>query len=210
MDNNNKHIGIIDYGMGNIGSISNMLKFIGNDSEIITNSKNIDRFDHLILPGVGNFDSAIKALKRKDLFNVIQEISLNPKKSILGICLGMQLLCESSEEGDMEGLGLIKIKFKKFKFTLDSKYKIPHMGWNNVDFRNMPSFSNIFQSTPRFYFVHSYFGESTDSDIEFATSKYALEFISAYKKGNLIGVQFHPEKSHSYGIHFFQKYLTLL
>ena len=189
---------IIDYGMGNLGSIQNMLKKIGYDSIISSKSNDILNAKKIILPGVGLYSQAIHNLKELGLDKIIiKKVSKNTP--LLGICLGMQLLSSFSEEGFAEGLDIIKGKVKKF--DLDNKYKIPHMGWNMVDFNSKNVLFNGFENLEdvRFYFVHSFYYETSCSSNIIAQAEYGVKFTCAINKGNFYGVQFHPEKSHKFG-----------
>tara|TARA_Y100001936_G_scaffold77603_2_gene76052 strand:- start:12517 stop:13170 length:654 start_codon:yes stop_codon:yes gene_type:complete len=204
-DISQKPIAIIDYGMGNISSVKNMIKKLGGksvltrDPDIILNSKKI------ILPGVGSFDSGIESLKKNGLEDVLKE-SASKGANILGICLGFQLLFENSEEGVLPGLGLIKGKVKKFINT--DNLRVPHMGWNSIiPTKNSILFNEQNTETPRFYFVHSFYADcSIDEDIT-AKCFYGHKFVCAIEKRNILGVQFHPEKSHKFGINLFSRYL---
>jgi len=199
---------IIDYGMGNISSIANMIKKAGGVSTISKDPKDIKYFSKIILPGVGAFDNAIIKLKDKGYFYEIQNQSMKEKTIILGICLGMQLLTGYSEEGNLDGLGLISGFTKRFNFT-SSKYKIPHMGWNDISIiKTDPLFTNI-PDPIRFYFVHSYHVILHNNNDILSTTSHCYDFISSFKSKNIIGVQFHPEKSHNYGISFFKNFINL-
>ena len=191
-------ITIIDYGMGNLGSIQNMLKKIGVSSVISSDPVIIEDAEKLILPGVGSFDQAMYNLKQLDLIEVIRKKAADCTP-ILGICLGMQLLADRSEEGILQGIGLIPGKVKKFQ--LPSSYKIPHMGWNSVVYTPSSTLYNSFETLDevRFYFVHSFHFECIEQNDISGTTEYGFSFSSSVQKGNVYGVQFHPEKSHKYG-----------
>lgn len=195
-------VGIIDYGAGNLRSVYNMLKYLNIDSVISSNSKELERCDKLILPGVGKFDWAIKELHRKGLFQAIRDQSfLN--KPILGICLGAQLLLEGSEEGCKQGLGIIPGTSKKF--PVSPNIRVPHMGWNTID--EYKSRFDLFEENGerRFYFAHSYYMD-VDEAFSLAKTNYGKVFSSAIYKESVIGVQFHPEKSLYHGMNLFQKF----
>lgn len=197
---------IIDYGMGNIGSISNMLKKIGESSIITSDITTIKASDRIILPGVGAFDHAIKNLHDLDLFNPLKDLITEKEKPILGICLGMQLLTKGSDEGSMNGFGFIDGYAHKFALS-DKNLKIPHMGWNTLSPKKE---SHLFQDPTieqRFYFVHSYAIQcSIPTDI-LSTTHYGIDFVSSFEHKNIVGVQFHPEKSHRFGIHFLKNFV---
>lgn len=198
-------VAIIDYDMGNLGSIKNMIKKIGGKS-VITNEKNIiSEASAIILPGVGSFDTGIRNLKKYDLFNLLQELVIEKKKPILGICLGMQLLGNSSEEGVEKGLSFVDADGIKFKD--DPQRKIPHMGWNFVKNQKGSSLFEDFTEIPRFYFVHSYYMKCNEADDILGISNYGIDFHSAFEKDNIFGVQYHPEKSHRFGMTLLKGFL---
>ena len=198
-------VSIVDLDTGNINSIINMLKKIGIDSKSYSDPNKAINSDILIIPGVGSFDYAMSKINKLGWDRVIQDHA-NRKGHILGICLGIQLLCQSSEEGKLEGLGLIPGEFKKF-IQGEISIKIPHMGWNLVKYRN--SFKNQINSKnvqDRFYFVHSYrYVHKTNSYI-YAYTEYGEKFASIIGKKNIIGFQFHPEKSHVNGMNLLNSY----
>lgn len=197
-------VAIVDYGMGNIASVSNMIKKIGGESIFTKDKDVILNSNRIILPGVGSFDAGMDALKSSGLDTVLISAANNGSK-ILGICLGFQLLFDSSEEGKLPGLGLVKGKVKKFNnLTL----RVPHMGWNTIaPLYDSTLFEKDKQNPTRFYFVHSYFAECEDlSDIS-ASCSYGDTFTCAIERKNILGVQFHPEKSHKFGMKLLQRYL---
>ena len=191
-------ISILDYGLGNLGSISNMLKVIGEKSKITNDVESIRKSDGIILPGVGAFDAGMSKLNESGLTEVIKE-EADKGKPILGICLGMQLLGNRSEEGSMPGLSLIPFECKKFNFV-DKSLKIPHMGWDIVDFRKQHPLLEGLTGQQRYYFVHSYYAVCANSDNVLMTCDYGIEFACSVVKDNVMGVQFHPEKSHDFGL----------
>ena len=200
-------IAILDYGLGNLGSIRNMLKRIGEDS-IITNDKEvIISADKLILPGVGKFDAGIEGLNKADLVPIIKEEILNKKKKILGICLGMQLLLDGSEEGRLEGLGLIHGFSKRFPNDLD--LRVPNMGWNEVFSDESCVLTQEVPKPMRFYFAHSYYAKTDVESESVIWTEYGLRYASGIKKENVFGVQFHPEKSHKYGMQLLKNFASL-
>lgn len=199
---------IIDYGMGNVGSIKNMLSVIRVESTITSDPHIIKTAEKLILPGVGSFDKAIENLSRLGLISILNEVVLQKKIPILGICLGMQLFSRYSEEGELPGLGWIDAETIRFNFSLDSiNLRIPHMGWNTI---NLVQQNSILKKMPndeqRFYFVHSYHVRCSDSSNILATTNYGITFTSAVIKENIIGTQFHPEKSHKFGMRVLQNF----
>jgi len=198
---------IINYGMGNIGSIANMIERIGYKSIIASDVSQIESADKIILPGVGNFDKAMYNINQSGLRDVIKKMASENKIPILGICLGMQIMCKKSEEGCEAGLGLIDAEVKRFSFSQKDKLKIPHMGWNTVKaYKNEPLFAAI-QKEPRFYFVHSYHVVCHNSADILTTTEYGYEFHSSFSNNNILGVQFHPEKSHKFGMQLLKNFI---
>jgi glutamine amidotransferase len=203
-----KKVAIIDYGTGNLASIGNMLRKIGQESVITNNKAEIQNASFLILPGVGSFDTGMKNLKDAGLDEIIKEEVLGAGKPVLGICLGMQLLAGASEEGKMEGLGLIEGKVIRFVQPEGSRFKIPHMGWNEVVPHPESRLLKGYNRTPRFYFVHSFHLISDDPKAILSESSYGIKFNAVYEKENVMAVQFHPEKSHRFGIHLLRQFLS--
>lgn len=192
-------IAILDYGLGNLGSIANMLKVIGEKSKITNKAEEIRVADGIILPGVGAFDAGMQKLNDFGLTEIIK-VCAAKGTPILGICLGMQLLGRRSEEGTLPGLGLIPFECKKFRFPDDSDLKIPHMGWDIVDIKQSNPLVNHLEGTQRYYFVHSYYAVCDSEENVLMTCDYGYEFAASVVKDNIIGVQFHPEKSHDFGV----------
>jgi len=194
-------ITIINYGMGNLGSVQNMLKRIGVATKITSEIKEIEQAEKILLPGVGAFDAAIQKIDELNLRSVLVHKAVEQKVPFLGICLGMQLLTRSSEEGVLKGLDLIPAQTIKFKFDNDPSLKIPHMGWNFVKQNNPSKLTKGFNEDYRFYFVHSYKVVCDKNENSILKTNHGGEFDSAIQKGNIFGAQFHPEKSHKYGMH---------
>ena len=191
---------IIDYGLGNPKSIKNILKKLGFRSTISSDLGIIDSAEKLILPGVGHFERGMENLSKMNLIPSLNKKVLEDQTPVLGICLGMQLMTKHSEEGNKSGLGWIDASVKKFKFT-DSKLKVPNMGWNTVDFVAVSNYHDIYHGVhPKFYFVHSYYVDCEDTDDILGTSNYGINYTSAFQKNNILGTQFHPEKSHKFGM----------
>ena len=189
-------IGIVDYGMGNVGSVESMINFLGyHKTKIVKTKTDLELVDKLILPGVGTFDNGMINLEKSGLLKELHKQVLENKKPVLGICLGMQLLMDKSEEGELPGLGWIKGECKKFIFN-DKKLKVPHMGWNEAN----PIKNDLCEKTSRFYFVHSYYVKCEEEKNITLKTNYGIEFVSGISKNNIFGVQFHPEKSHKYGM----------
>ena len=196
--------------MGNISSISNMLKKIGClDVCVSSNYRDINNADKLILPGVGAFDQGVRNLRKLGLFDAIINGALTLGKPILGICLGMQLLGRGSEEGNLEGLGLIP--FDSRKFVLSEDYKITNMGWNSVVIKQKdnPLVEGLLEEEQRYYFVHSYHAVCDNEADELMSCNYGYDFTAAISRENIYGVQFHPEKSHKYGMKLLDNYIRL-
>jgi glutamine amidotransferase len=202
---------IVDYEMGNVGSIQNMFKCIGVESKIESDPDKIRKASKILLPGVGSFDTAMRKIKEKNLEEVLAEKALKEQVPILGICLGMQLLTSESEEGRLKGLGWIPAKTVSFKNRIDKRLKIPHMGWNIVKKSKESSLTKGFEEfeEARFYFVHSYFVKADNEEYSILKSEYGLEFDSAIQKDNIFGVQFHPEKSHKFGVKLFENFAKI-
>lgn len=197
-------ITIIDYGMGNLGSIENMIKKIGYESLTTSDIEEVKKADKLILPGVGAFDHGMKQLSELGLIEVLNQMVLIKNTPILGICLGMQLMTKSSEEGSMTGLGWIDAEAKKFR---SDELKIPHMGWNVIEHKKVSKLFDENKSEKRFYFVHSYCVSCNNKDDILTTTPYIHDFVSSFEKGNIIGAQFHPEKSHKFGMSLIRNFL---
>jgi len=195
-------VGIIKYGAGNIYSVSSAIKFLGEKFVLVENPEIIDRVDFLILPGVGSFDSGIENLEKTGILEKLK-YRLELGIPFLGICLGLQLLFNVSEEGKKEGFGILKGEVVKFK---NEEIKIPHMGWNKVEIlKDNKIFEGIVNNS-FFYFAHSYYIK-TQEDIIVGKTKYGIDFPSVIIKDNIVGVQFHPEKSGKMGLLFIKNFL---
>jgi imidazole glycerol-phosphate synthase subunit HisH len=199
-------ISIIDYGMGNLGSVANMFKRIGVESEIIRDKSKIEKATKLLLPGVGAFGNAIKLIDELGFRSVLDYKVLEQKVPILGICLGMQLLVNGSEESEgAVGLGYIQGAAIKFKFD-DLSIKIPHMGWNHIHSSKANVLIEELPDDAKFYFVHSYYVKCVAIQDELASTSYGHGFSSMLQKDNVYGAQFHPEKSHKYGMKILENF----
>jgi glutamine amidotransferase len=202
-------VAIIDYGIGNTRSISKMIEKLGFEAIVTKNESDIRRAQSIILPGVGSFDNAAKKLRETGLISTLSELALDRRKPFLGICLGMQLLFKSSEEGVDFGLGWIDGKVIKFEQNKMPFKKIPHMGWNTVEYNTQsPLFKNV-NSEIRFYFTHSFHVSGVNDSEIIGTTNYGYDFISAVQRNNIYGVQFHPEKSHRFGLQLIKKFLEI-
>ncbi len=192
-------IGIVDYGMGNLGSIRRKLDRIKQNNVISDNPDILSQADKLILPGVGHFSKAVDELKKRCLWDFLNQEVLENKKPVLGICLGMQLMAAHSEEGDCEGFGWFDATVVRFHVSDKLRYKIPHMGWNDVSLLyESPLFTNVDMSQG-FYFVHSYHIKCNNKHEILGTTTFDYPFVSAIVRENIVGMQFHPEKSHDAG-----------
>jgi glutamine amidotransferase len=201
-------ITIIDYGVGNLSSVRNMLRRLGAKSKICNKLSEIEHADKLILPGVGSFDYGMAQLKNSGLLDILNKRVLIDKVPILGICLGVQLMMEGSEEGNLPGLGWIKGKTIAFdKTRLNPNQKIPHMGWNHVkEYEESDLFKDMYDE-PRFYFAHSYHLMTTRPEDVLLKTNYGCDFAAGIESGNIVGVQFHPEKSHKFGMKIFENFI---
>lgn len=201
---------IIDYGMGNLGSIRNMLEKIGYEAQISSEPDLISRADKLILPGIGSFDSGMKNLENRGLIQILSECVLKNKVPFLGICLGMQLITKNSEEGILPGLSWIDAKTIRFRFKGDLKLKVPHIGWNTVNIKKKsPLFGGMHKQENRFYFVHSYYVVCENKEDILAESHYGINFSSVIQHDNIYATQFHPEKSHKFGMQLLKNFMEL-
>jgi glutamine amidotransferase len=196
-------ISIIDYGMGNLGSIQNMLNKLGFESKLESDPDRLKDADSIILPGVGAFDNAMEKLNSSGFSEAIKNFSATGAP-VLGICLGMQLLATQSEEGELKGLNLIPGDVVKFN---SDTLKVPHMGWNVVNPVNDILYSQLEEN--RFYFVHSFYYIPEDLNHTAGTTDYAHTFTSSVNRDNIFGVQFHPEKSHKYGMQLLTNFSRL-
>lgn len=194
-------IAVIDCGIGNVGSILNMLKKIDAEAVLAREIGDIEIADKLILPGVGSFDAGMGKLKESGLAEAIIHHAVTSGKPLLGICLGMQMLGRSSEEGKEKGLALIPFECRRFRFDSDSPLKIPHMGWD-ITTTLLPDDMLVKGLTlhQRYYFVHSYHAVCDREEDILMSCNYGYPFAAAVKYKNIYGVQFHPEKSHSFGM----------
>jgi len=200
-------ITIIDYDMGNLGSLLNIIKHVGGKAKISSSPEEISEANKIILPGVGRMDMGIKKLKETKIDKAIYHAVKSNQSKILGVCLGMHLLFEYSEEGNINGLGLLKGRVAKFSFNGNKKLKIPHMGWNKVVFSNESSFFSSLENNRYFYFVHSYHVICQEKSNIAATCNYGYSFACAVESNGILGAQFHPEKSHTNGKNFYKKFI---
>ena len=193
-------IGVLDYGIGNIGSILNMLKKVGVKAQPVTTGEALSTCDRLILPGVGAFDQGMALLEKSGMRGALDE-AVTSGKPILGICLGMQMLGLCSEEGVSDGLGYIPFSMRRFRLDGHPELKVPHMGWDRVRIvRPEAALVQGLEQPARFYFVHSYYAVCEDERDVLMECDYGVHFAAAVHRGNVWGVQFHPEKSHRFGL----------
>ena len=202
-------IAIVNYGLGNLTSILNMHKRLGIDAIITNNPEELQRADKLILPGVGHFDKGMQNLQQSGLLALLNKMVLQEKKPMLGICLGAQLMTRSSEEGVEKGLGWLPADTIKFKLDGNASLKVPHMGWTDLNVRkDSPIWQNL-PAGPRFYFVHTYHFKFDDTTNVTGSAMYGYDFACAFQKENIFGVQFHPEKSHKFGMKLLENFSKL-
>lgn len=198
---------IVDYGMGNLGSIENMFKRVGVNAIVSSDFSEIRKADKLLLPGVGSFDRAMEAINKQGLRSILDEKALEEKVPVLGVCLGMQILTNGSAEGKQRGLGWIP--GEAHKFNVNDGLKIPHMGWNvTMPVQNSPLTQGL-DDNSRFYFVHSYCVQTENPAHCILKTKYGQDFASGIQKDNIFGVQFHPEKSHKFGMQILKNFASL-
>jgi len=204
-------IAIVDYGLGNLGSIANMLKKVGAEAVVSSEPAVLASADKLILPGVGAFDHGMKNLMDRNLIPLLNDKVLQGRTPLLGLCLGMQLLTRCSEEGHLPGLGWVDAETVRFKFDeTQTRLKIPHMGWNTLKMCQPHPLMAGMADEPQFYFVHSYYVRCMCADSVLAKTNHGCDFVSAVVQDNVMGVQFHPEKSHSFGMQLFRNFAERL
>jgi len=200
---------IVDYQMGNVFSVEKMINRLGYTVALTTDKETILNADKLILPGVGHFGKAMNNLQSLSLIDVLNEAVLVKKNPILGICLGMQLMAQKSEEGNEKGLGWVDGEVVKFNVQDKIKYKVPHTGWNQLDIQKESLLMKNISSDSEFYFVHSYYFSSGRVEDTLTETMYENKFVSSFQKENIFGVQFHPEKSHDSGTQLIKNFIEL-
>lgn len=205
-------IAVIDYGVNNVGSVMNALRRVGVAPYVARSAADLATATAMVLPGIGAFDTGVKNLRELGLFDAIQA-RVAEGAPILGICLGMQLLTKGSEEGTLEGLSLVDAHTKKFAFDpadpAHRDLKIPHMGWHDTKCTDAGLFDGLIADDTRFYYVHSYHVVCNAPEDVAATCHYGVDFVSAIHRGRVYGAQFHPEKSHRFGLRVFANYVKL-
>ena len=202
-------ISIINYGLGNLNAFVNVYNSLNITTKVIHDPKEIENADKIILPGVGSFDRAMSLLESKDLVSPIKYAALDKKIPILGVCVGMQIMANSSQEGKKKGLGLIDGSILSLRELIKQKIPIPHMGWNSVNIINQNNLFENIQYNSYFYFLHSFYYECKNRDNIICTSHYNSDFCSAVNKKNIYGVQFHPEKSHTSGLKLLENFYLI-
>jgi glutamine amidotransferase len=202
-------LAIINYGLGNLTSIRNMCSRIGVEAEITADPESIRRADRLILPGVGHFRKGMENLYQSGLKQMLDQLVLEEKKPILGICLGAQLMTAHSEEGDTKGLGWVDADTIRFREEAMGGLKVPHMGWREIAITAENPLWTALPAEPRFYFVHSYHFRFRQPSEVTATAHFGYDFACAFRKGNIFGTQFHPEKSHKFGMKVLENFQTV-
>jgi imidazole glycerol-phosphate synthase subunit HisH len=202
-------IGIVNYGLGNIQAFVNIYKRLNIEVFVASSPEKLYEADKIILPGVGAFDWAMKRLENSGLRKALDELVIVQKKPVLGICVGMQIMAGRSDEGVLDGLSWIDAEVKKFAPPSPAqKIQLPHMGWNDVEPNNGNNLFKDFSTGARFYFLHSYYFLPYNEDDVLATTDYHGRFASCVCSGNVFGVQFHPEKSHQWGIRLLKNFAS--
>ena len=203
------NVGVVNYGMGNISSVVKKLKIVGANYKIINSSNCFEDVDKLILPGVGHFEKAMQNLKKGNLVGPLNNSVLEKKIPVLGICLGMQLMALSSEEGKSNGLGWFDAKVRKFNIQDKLNFKVPQMGWNTISINKKSDLMKNISNQSEFYFIHSFYIKCNKEEDILNTTVYESEFVSGIQKGNIFGVQYHPEKSHEIGEKMFKNFIQI-
>lgn len=199
-------ITIIDYGLGNLRSVQKSFERAKIKVEISSDLKKIEKAKKLVLPGVGHFGKGMANLKSSGLIEILNQKVLVDKVPILGICLGMQLMTEYSQESNSEGLGWIEADTIRFEKDNSKKFKVPHIGWNSIDIINENSLLDKIKNDSQYYFVHTYYVICKNKSEVMTESEYGIKFHSSFRKDNVFGVQFHPEKSFSVGLQMLENF----
>ena len=205
-------ITIIDYGLGNLKAFANVYKMLNIDVNFASTINELEKSSKIILPGVGSFDHAMTKLNESGLRECLDDLVLRQKIPVIGICVGMQIMAESSEEGELSGLSWIEGSFKRIsskKINHSQNLPLPHMGWNDIKIIQNSSLTKNFGTYQSFYFLHSYYFTSTNSEIIIATTNYGFDFPCVININNIFGVQCHPEKSHQNGIKLLKNFAEL-
>jgi imidazole glycerol-phosphate synthase subunit HisH len=203
-------IGIIDYGVGNLRAFVNSYKTLHIQLKLVQKNEDFEGVDRIILPGVGAFDDAMLRLQHSGMYDTINDLVLNKKYPVIGICVGMQMLTKSSEEGKLPGLGWVDAEVKKFDVNQLGKHlPLPHMGWNNVATTTTHPILNGLEKEAKFYFLHSYYVAPALQEDIIATTEYGFKFASMIRHENIYGIQCHPEKSHQFGLQLLKNFAEL-
>jgi glutamine amidotransferase len=196
-------IAIVDFSMGNLHTVARRLRSLGAEIDVTRDPSVVSRTSHIVLPGVGHFGAAMADLEHTGMASVIRERVLDGQSRVLGICLGMQLLCGHSEEGDVRGLGFIDCRVERLPAERGSRFRNPHVGWNSVEWRD----GRCSEPTHRYYFAHSFAVQDVSADSTLATTNYGVEFVAAVRAPGVLGYQFHPEKSRGPGLELLAAWL---
>lgn len=202
-------IAIVDHGYANIRSVDRMLRRLNLIPTIAERPADIARADKVILPGIGAFDGPMKRLRELGMLDALNEHAIIRQRPILGICVGMQIMTHGSEEGDATGLGWIEGHCRRFRPASSTKLRVPHMGWNKVSIEPGSLLFEAFGQEAKYYFVHSYYVSVTDPSVIAAKCSYDVDFCASFQKENIFGVQFHPEKSHRFGLGLLKAFTDL-
>lgn len=203
-------ISIIDYGLGNIKAFENVYRHLGIAFNVAKSCVDLEESSKIVLPGVGSFDHAMRQLQQSGMKEKLDELVLEKALPVIGICVGMQMLAKSSDEGQLDGLGWVDAVVRKFdEESIHYKTHLPHMGWNDVRAVKENVLLKDLETAAKFYFLHSYYFDCNDKSDTIAVADYGIEFTCAINKANIYGVQFHPEKSHQYGVQLLNNFANI-
>ena len=203
-------ITIVDYGLGNINAIATVYKFLNTHVQIVSNAAELKDADKIILPGVGAFDYAMDKLNQSGMRETLDDLVMTRHRDVLGICVGLQMMSHSSEEGQRSGLGWLNASVRKFDDKVNGqKQSIPHMGWNNISPSSEHRILNGLDENSYFYFLHSYYWDTPEEETVLAKTRYGRDFVCVVNHENIFGVQFHPEKSHESGIRLLKNFAEI-
>ena len=203
-------IAIVDYGLGNVQAFVNIYQRMKVAAALVTSENQLERAEKIILPGVGAFDWAMERLAASGMIDCLNELVFGARRPVLGVCVGMQIMATRSDEGERPGLGWIDGEVRRLgRHGGDPPVRLPHMGWNDVVPRDLESLFRGFEQQPRYYFLHSYHIATHDDRVTLATTDYHGTFASAVRVDNIFGVQFHPEKSHSWGVNLLKNFAAI-
>jgi imidazole glycerol-phosphate synthase subunit HisH len=203
-------IHIVNYGLGNVQAFANMYKRLGIEARLVTTADELAGAKRIILPGVGAFDHAVTLLDQSGMRPVLQDLVTNQKVPVLGICVGMQILADSSDEGQLAGLGWVPGRVRSFATDAQAaKLPLPHMGWNDVRPTQKSALFEGLETDARFYFLHSFYFEIAEGGETLATAQYGMDFSCSVRSGNVYGIQCHPEKSHHWGAQLLKNFAEI-